>query len=181
MILETKRLQLRPFAPEDAADVYAYARDARVGPIAGWPSHTSETESREIIQTVFSAPHVFAMTLRQTGRVIGSVGFVGRSPTGDSALEEEVGYALGHDFWGQGLVPEALEAVLAYGFSQRGLRRIWCGHYGGNWRSARVIGKCGFSYCFARTEAVPLLGERRQCYYYAQTEEAWRERVSGAL
>lgn len=121
------------------------------------------------------------MVLRQTGRVIGSVGFVGRCPAGDPALEEEVGYALGHDFWGQGLVPEALEAVLAYGFSQRGLRRIWCGHYGGNWRSARVIGKCGFSYCFARTETVPLLGEKRQCYYYAQTEEAWRERVSGAL
>ena len=46
MILETKRLQLRPFAPEDAADVYAYARDARVGPIADWPPHTSEAESR---------------------------------------------------------------------------------------------------------------------------------------
>lgn len=177
MILETKRLQLRPFAPEDAADVYAYARDARVGPVAGWPPHTSEAESREIIQTVFSAPHVFAIVLRQTGRVIGSVGFVGRCPAGDPALEEEVGYALGHDFWGEG----PLEAVLAYGFFQRGLRRIWCGHYGGNWRSARVIGKCGFSYCFARTEAVPLLGEKRQCYYYAQTEEAWRERVSGAL
>lgn len=76
---------------------------------------------------------------------------------------------------------EALEAVLTYGFTERHLRRIWCGHYGGNWRSARVIGKCGFSYCFARTEAVPLLGQTRQCYYYAQTEEAWRERVPGAL
>ena len=35
MILETKRLLLRPFYESDAEDVYAYARDPRVGPVAG--------------------------------------------------------------------------------------------------------------------------------------------------
>lgn len=181
MTLETKRLLLRPFREEDAAAVYAYARDIRVGPIAGWPPHKSEAESLQIIRTVFSAPNTFAMELRQSGQVIGSVGFVGRCPAGDPAVEDEIGYALGHDWWGCGFVPEAVEAVLACGFTGRGLRRIWCGHYGGNWRSARVIGKCGFAYQFSWTEAVPLLGQTRQCCYYAQTKEAWRERVSGTI
>ena len=36
--LETKRLLLRPFQENDAADLYEYARDPRVGPPAGWPS-----------------------------------------------------------------------------------------------------------------------------------------------
>ena len=181
MILETERLRLRPFREDDAADVYAYARDSRVGPIAGWPPHGSVEESRQIIRTVFSAPGTFAMELRESGQVIGSVGFVGRCPAGDPAWEDEIGYALGYRWWGRGLVPEAVEAVLACGFTRRGLRRVWCGHYGGNWRSARVIGKCGFAYRFSRTEAVPLLGQTRQCCYYAQTKEAWRERVSDTL
>ena len=66
MILETPRLVLRPFTPADAEDLYDYARDPRVGPIAGWSPHRSMEESREIIRTVFAAPHVFAVELRET-------------------------------------------------------------------------------------------------------------------
>ncbi len=181
--LETPRLILRPFRQEDAGDVYEYARDPRVGPIAGWMPHASIEESREIIRTVFSRPGVFAMELRQTGKVIGSVGFVGNHPAGESpnVPDDEVGYALSPAQWGRSLMPEAVEAVLEYGFTQLGLRRIWCGHYAGNWRSSRVIGKCGFHYRFSRTEYVSLVNETRQSYFYVQTEEDWRERVSGAL
>ena len=58
MILETRRLRLRPFRDDDAADVYDYARDPRVGPIAGWQPHTSVEESREIIRTEIGRAHV---------------------------------------------------------------------------------------------------------------------------
>ena len=54
--LETKRLFLRPFQKNDAADLYEYAKDPKVGLPAGWPPHRSLEESREIIRTVFSAP-----------------------------------------------------------------------------------------------------------------------------
>ena len=76
-ILTTPRLLLRPFEEGDAAELYDYARDPRVGPIAGWPPHTSVENSREIIRTVFSAHNVFAVADRESGRVIGSAGFVG--------------------------------------------------------------------------------------------------------
>lgn len=183
MEIETPRLRLRPFRDGDAADVYAYARDPRVGPIAGWPPHRSMEESLEIIRTVFSAPGVFAMEERESGRVVGSVGFVGNHPAGEQAdcPDDEVGYALSPAYWGRGLAPEAVEAVLAYGFTDLGLGRVWCGHYAGNWRSARCMGKCGFRYQFARVERAALLGETRQSYFYLLTEEDWRGRVSGAL
>lgn len=182
-VLETPRLRLRPFRDSDAADVYTYAKDPRVGPMAGWQPHKSEAESREIIRTVFSAPGVFAMELKESGKVIGSVGFVGNHPAGEcpDCLDDEIGYALGTAYWGRGLMPEAVNAVLAYGFTELGLKRIWCGHYAANRRSSRVIGKCGFRYQFARPTAVELLGEVRQTYFYMQTKENWRERVSGAL
>ena len=181
MTLETPRLRLRPFTEADAADLYTYARDPRVGPIAGWQPHGSEAESREIIRTVFSSPAVFAMELKETGTVIGSVGLVGNHPAGETCPDDEVGYAMSPAWWGRGLMPEAVEAVLRHGFEDLGLRRLWCGHYAGNWRSARVIGKCGFRYQFARTEYVSLVNETRQTYFYVQTKENWRERVSGAL
>ena len=95
-VLETPRLSLRPFRELDAEDLYAYARDPRVGPIAGWPIRESPEESREIIRTVFSAPNVFALELRETGRVVGSAGLVGRHPAGEisGCPDDEIGYAL---------------------------------------------------------------------------------------
>ena len=182
-MLKTERLILRPFRETDAEDLYAYARDPRVGPIAGWPIHGSPEESREIIRTVFAAPNVFALELREIGRVIGSAGLVGRHPAGEipDCPDDEIGYALSPDHWGRGLVPEAVEALLGYGFTELDLRRIWCGHYAGNWRSDRVIRKCGFRYQFSRTERAALMGEVRQTYYFMQTREEWRERVSGPL
>lgn len=183
MTLETPRLWLRPFEEEDAADVYAYARDPWVGPIAGWAPHKSVEESREVIRTVFSAPHVFAMELRQSGRVIGSVGLLGGPPAGICPVcpDDEIGYALSRDYWGSGLVPEAVKAVLEYSFTELRLKRVWCAHYAGNWRSNRVMEKCGFSYQFSRETAVEQLGIRRETYFYALKEEDWRERVLGAL
>lgn len=183
MKLETPRLILRPFTENDAEDLYAYASDPRVGPIAGWQPHKNVEESREIIRTIFSLPGIFAMELKENGRALGSVGFVGNHPAGETSAcpDDEIGYGLHPAFWGRGLVPEAVEAVLEYGFTQLGYQRIWCGHYAGNWRSCRAMTKCGFRYQFSKTEFVEEVGETRQTYFYLQTKEAWRERVSGAL
>lgn len=79
-ILTTPRLLLRPFREGDAAELYDYAKDPRVGPIAGWPPHTSVENSLEIIRTVFSAPNVFAVADRESGRVIGSAWLCGGAP-----------------------------------------------------------------------------------------------------
>ena len=51
MQLATERLILRPWAETDAEDLYRYAKDDRVGPIAGWPPHSSVDNSAEIIRT----------------------------------------------------------------------------------------------------------------------------------
>ena len=54
MILETERLILRRWEERDAEDLYKYASDPAVGPIAGWPAHQSLDESREVIKNVFN-------------------------------------------------------------------------------------------------------------------------------
>ena len=53
MELQTERLLLRPWHESDAEALYEYAKDQRVGPIAGWPVHASVENSREIIRNPF--------------------------------------------------------------------------------------------------------------------------------
>lgn len=54
-MLETKRLRLRKWTEADAADLFEYAKDPDVGPIAGWPPHKSVEESRDVIKTYLAA------------------------------------------------------------------------------------------------------------------------------
>ena len=174
--LETRRLILRPFRDSDAADVFDYARDPRVGPAAGWPPHKSPAESLEIIRTVFAAPGTAAVVLKETGRVVGSAGFVGRHRTELPGPDDEIGYALHPGCWGMGLMPEAVEELLRYGFEELGLRTIWCGHYDFNDRSRRVVEKCGFRWRLTDRTWVELMGEERTELHYALTKEEWQAR-----
>ena len=164
MILETERLILRPWEESDAEDLYLYASDPRVGPAAGWPVHTSVEHSLEIIRTVFTAPHTYAMVLKETGRAVGSIGL----KFGKDAMpcvhdnEAEVGYWIGVPYWGQGLTTEAVTCLRDYAFRELKLERLWCGYYEGNEQSRRVQEKCGFSHRFTVLDApVPLLNTRR--------------------
>lgn len=178
-VLETRRLILRPFTEADAARVYDYAKDPRVGPAAGWPAHGSEAESLEVIRTVFlAAPHTFAMVEKAGGRVIGSAGFVDRHPDGAEAdrPDDELGYALHPGYWGRGLMPEAAAELLRFEFEERGLAQIWCGHYEGNEKSRRVIEKCGFRYRRSARVWVEPMGEERLEHYYLLTKEEWTAR-----
>ena len=143
-ILTAPRLLLRPFEEGDAAELYDYARDPRVGPIAGWPPHTSVENSREIIRTVFSAHNVFAVADRESGRVIGSAGFVGEHREELPGPDDELGYALSPAFWGRGYATQALHAVVGYAQTVLFARTLSAYVVGENQSSRRVLAKCGF-------------------------------------
>lgn len=148
MILQTKRLLLRPWENGDAEDLYEYAKDPLVGPIAGWPVHTNIEFSKRILKTVLSEPGIFAVVLKQTNRPIGSIGLtLGKESTLNIEEDEgEIGYWVGVPYWGQGIIPEAATELLRYGFEELGLKRVWCGYFEGNTKSRRVQEKCGFQY-----------------------------------
>lgn len=175
MIFQTKRLVLRPWREEDAEDLYKYASDPEVGPIAGWPPHTSVDNSREIIRNVLSAPETYAVCLKETGKPIGSVG-LHRNDIAETDDEYELGYWIGKRYWGQGLIPEASREILRYAFEELGMNRIWCGHYDGNFKSRRVMEKLGFVYHHT-TEGIELslLREIRTGHVLLLTKEMWNK------
>ena len=148
MILETERLILRPWEESDANDLFQYASNPEVGPIAGWPVHTSVENSKEIIKSVFSAPEIYAIVLKETMQPVGSIGLMigSVSDKGIPDTEAEIGYWIGVPYWGQGLIPEAVREIMRHGFDDLNLEKMWCGYFDGNTKSKRVQEKCGFRY-----------------------------------
>ena len=100
----TERLILRPWQESDAERLFEYAKDPEVGPIAGWPVHTSVENSLDIIRNVLSVDETYAVCLKDDNRAIGSVGLIPpmQSHTKAAADEIEIGYWLGVPFWGNG-------------------------------------------------------------------------------
>lgn len=60
-MLETKRLILRRWEESDAENLYEYAKDPDVGPIAGWPPHQSVAESLDVIRDVFNGTEAYRL------------------------------------------------------------------------------------------------------------------------
>lgn len=150
--LKTDRLLLRPWRETDVQDFYAYASVDGVGQMAGWLPHKSMEESRQILKLFMEGRKTFA--LEYQGTVIGSLGIEEYSeayyPELAGQSGREIGYALSKEYWGQGLMPEAVKAVIKYLFETAGLDFILVGHFDWNRQSARVIEKCGFSYIKSR-------------------------------
>lgn len=175
--LETDRLLLRPWREADAEALYRYAKDPRIGPVAGWPPHGSAAVSLEIIRTVFSAPETYAVVLRGTGEPVGSAGIMFGDGTHSADIAEheaEIGYWIGVPYWGQGLIPEAVERLLRRCFEDLGLEAVWCGHYDGNVQSRRVMEKCGFTFHHTERDKLSPLGDRRTEHFLRLTAGQWR-------
>ena len=148
VVLHTGRLILRPFRDSDLQDFYEYAKVDGVGQMAGWLPHKNTEETQIILNMFIREKKTFALEL--DGRVIGSLGveFYNEKdyPEFAGLLGREIGYVLAKDCWGQGLMPEAVQAVTAHLFQTEKLDFLICGHFERNARSRRVIEKCGFRY-----------------------------------
>lgn len=144
----TGRLVLRPFRLSDAADVQRLAGDWAVadttlniphpypdGAAEQWISSHGERFQRREIMTL-------AITLRDSGELAGCISL----RLNDDHGRAEMGYWMGVPYWNQGYCSEAARALVAYGFGQLGLHRIYAHHLARNPASGRVMQKAGMSY-----------------------------------
>lgn len=175
-MLETERLLLRRWTEEDAASLFTYAKDPEVGPIAGWPPHKSEEESKSVIKNVFNGAECYAICEKGKGIAIGAVELKlnGHTDMTERDDECELGYWLGRPFWGRGYMPEAAKALLRRAFEELGMTTVWCGYYDGNQKSKRVQEKLGFVFHHTCNEVpVPLMNEIRIGHTNFMTRERW--------
>ena len=144
-VLETDRLLLRNWEVSDLEDFYDYAKNPNVGPMAGWKPHESLDESRKILNSFIEQEEVWAVVYKVNQKVIGSIGLHNDTKR-NSANIKMLGYVLSEDYWGMGLIPEAVREVIRYSFEELDLVLLSIYHYPFNKQSKRVIEKCGFTY-----------------------------------
>ena len=177
MILDTERLILRHWEDSDAENLFEYAKDPDVGPIAGWPAHQSIEESRDVIKNVFNGREAYAICLKTDSKAIGAIELKlnGHTDMTERNDECELGYWLGKPFWGQGIMPEAAKEMLRHAFEDIDMTRVWAGYYEGNEKSKRVQEKCGFRYQWkSEGVEVQLMHEKRTGHVSSLTRDQWQ-------
>jgi ribosomal-protein-alanine N-acetyltransferase len=145
--IETDRLILRPFVPDDLDRLAAILADPDVMRYlpGGTPRTREQTESVLRFTLDHWEQHGFgwwAVTDKVNGELIGWCGLKLTDTTG----EVELLYMLARQQWGKGLATEAVTASLRYGFEELGLDRIIAVAVPENMASRHVMEKVGMQY-----------------------------------
>ena len=144
--IETHRLVLRQYRIEDAEEMFNnWASDPEVTRFLTWPAHADVSVSRKVINSwipCYADGGYFNWVIewKESGRTIGNIAVVKLNEETESA---DIGYCLGRAFWGRGIMPEALRAVMDYLFDVVGINRIAACHDVRNPKSGRVMEKAG--------------------------------------
>lgn len=149
-VIESKRLILRGWKEEDINDMFEYTSVKGVGEMAGWKHHETIEETHKILSNFISEKNVFAIVCKENGKVIGSLGlhpsWLNDDENYKSMKIKEIGYVLSKEYWGKGLMPEAVKSVIAFCFEKYSLKALTIQHVATNCQSEKVIKKCGFTF-----------------------------------
>ena len=135
--IRTERLLLRPFRADDVDGVFSFSSDPQWGRYLEVPMPYSRRDAEEFVAgaVLFDAGAKLRWAIVHEGHVSG---FLNLMPSAGTA---EIGYGIARPLWGQGLVTEAVTAILRYGFDSLGLARIYAYAVVDNEASWRVMEK----------------------------------------
>ena len=169
VVLETDRLIIREGSEMDLEDFFEYAKVEGVGQMAGWNPHTSIQESKTILEMFIKGKKTFALELKENHKVIGSLGLetlsLSLSDEYENLVGREIGYVLSKDYWGKGLMPEAVNRVIKFCFEKENYDYLMCSHSVINSQSKRVIEKSGFRFIKENTRITRNGDEHISLYY----------------
>ncbi|WP_054957494.1 GNAT family N-acetyltransferase [Paenibacillus dakarensis] len=177
-VLETERLILRKITMDDAEDMFLYASDDEVSRFVPWETHRTIENTLGYISFVVEryenktiAP--WGIEYKENGRMIGTVDFVFWKPEHQVA---ELGYVLGKDYWGKGIITEAAAELLRFAFTKMDLVRIQARCIADNTGSSRVMEKIGMTYEGTQRKAEKVKGTHRDFKWYAILKEDYEQR-----
>ncbi len=146
---ETDRIILRKFKAGDAPQMFeSYASKDAVTKYLSWKTHTSVQDTEGFLNNVVlpgydkEDTYRWAIIEKETNKLIGSIDVVN---TNAEKTRAELGWVLGDEFWGRGIMPEAARLVVKYLFDE-GFSRIQAFHNIENKKSGRVMQKVGMTH-----------------------------------
>ena len=168
-MLQTDRLILRRFVESDAEAMFQnWASSAENLTYVTWDPHSDVEVTRHSIHNWVASyvnPNYYkwAICLKEKPeQVIGDISIV---EIHEEDLSCEIGYVLGKNYWGRGVMAEALKAVLDFCFTQAGFQKVRARYVSLNPASGRVMEKAGMSY-LEITNGVERKGYLADLIYY---------------
>jgi RimJ/RimL family protein N-acetyltransferase len=183
--LETERLVLRDFVPNDFEDAHAYRHDPEVARfmLTHQPESPEQTRGwlRQVIQENQGPPRgrrTLAIENRAEERVIGQIS-IGPDSDYPEPGEVGIGYMLARSAWGGGYATEAARAIVDFGFRVLGadLVSAWCS--AANPASARVLEKAGLRLAIREESIWPKTGKIVESFKYTVGRDEWVKGCGG--
>jgi ribosomal-protein-alanine N-acetyltransferase len=175
--LETERLLLRKMRLDDAEAMFAYASDPEVTRYVLFETHRSVEDSESFLRLALEGYERgdfggWGVVLKDSGAFVGTCGMdAGYAPEHARA---ELGYVLSREHWGRGLMPEAVRAVIRFGFKRMSLNRVQARCIAENAASARVMEKAGMTYEGTLRESEFIKGAYRDMKLYSILRREYR-------
>lgn len=171
--LYTERLVLRKILVSDADDMFAYSSIEELTRYLLWDAHPDPLYTEHYVRYLQERYAVgdfydFAVVLKETGKMVGTVGFTSFDLPNRSA---EIGYVISPVHQGRGYASEAVTRLLSFGFHECALERISAVCMKGNLASLRVMEKCGLKREGLLRSAVFAKGEMRDVHLAAITKK----------
>ncbi|NJC99024.1 MAG: GNAT family N-acetyltransferase [Anaerolineales bacterium] len=180
MKLETERLILREFVPDDWERVLEYQSNPLYLRYYEWTASDRTPESVQefvgwFLDNQKEAPRLkfqMAVTLKSKELLIGNCGV--RMDKVD-AVEAEIGYELDPEYWNHGYATESARAIVDFGFSRFGVHRIWANCVADNTGSAHVLEKLGMKLEGCLREKEFYKGKWWDTLLYGILVDEWKE------
>jgi ribosomal-protein-alanine N-acetyltransferase len=146
MELMLKRALLRPWHPDDALALVRHANNRRIwlNLRDGFPHPYTIEDADRWLSMANTQPPTRHFAIVVEGEAVGGIGLL---PKDDVYYRSaEIGYWLGEEYWGRGIVTEAVTAVVDYAWQTFDICRIYAGVFDYNKPSTRVLEKAGFTF-----------------------------------
>ena len=161
IVMETERLILDPLRETDKADYFTQiSHDKKV--LETFICRYAETLETFDFSVYLKIPNLFAIRLKETGRLIGIVLYFDETDTSC-----EIGYGIGSQYWNHGYTTEAVRRFMEYCTEEKGFSTVYASFFTGNIASQRVMEKCGMTYDHFSEKELTYLGIERDLTYYS--------------
>ena len=142
------KCRIRKWELSDAKDLAAALSNKKVQDNLrdGLPYPYTEQDGKDFISAMLSADEneTFAFAITVDNTVIGSIGIFRQENIHRQTAE--LGYYIAEEYWGKGIMTEAVKQICKYVFANSDIIRIYAEPFAYNVASCRVLEKAGFQY-----------------------------------
>lgn len=144
--IQSQRIILRKWIDSDLEALYEFGKVEGVGEAAGWHHFLSENDARDFLEMFKKLNTVFCIYHKDDEKAIGTLDFIVDKDYTDGKTMC-IGYSLSKDYWGQGIMKEAIEAAIPF-FKSHEMARLSANVYKTNKNSIRLLNKLNFEFMY---------------------------------